>query len=167
MTRPYTGLKEGYGGGRRPGTEHFVRSIQYLHGGRLWNNGTYGIRPVRGGTTPSVHGTGRAMDISRRAMDAARPGSSKQYALNFIRSLIELEKGDDGILEMVIDYDFEGTARIWRCDRGTWVKQIPGRISGAPGGDWYHIEISPAGADNAKLIDRFWDRFFDALKTLG
>ena len=164
MTRPYTGLTEGYGKGRRQGTEILAGSIQWLHGGKLWNNGTYGIRPVRGGTTPSVHGTGRALDISRRRMDDNRPGSSKTYALTFIRDLIELEKGDDGILEMVIDYDFEGTARIWRCDRGTWVKQIPGRISGSPGGDWYHLEITPAAADNPALIQRFWDRYFAPFK---
>lgn len=166
MSRTYHGIKEGYGGGRRPGTEHFAKSIQYLFGGQLWNNGTYGIRPIRGGTTPSVHGTGRAMDISRRKMDAARPGSSKAFALNFVKYLVATEGGPDGFLEMVIDYDFEGTARIWRCDRNAWVKQIPGRISGAPGGDWYHFEISPAAADDIKQIDEFWARFFKDLAAL-
>lgn len=159
MTRPYTGLKD-YPGTRRPGTQHLAGSIQYLFSGRLWNNGTFGIRPVRGGTTPSVHGTGRALDISRRKMDAARPGCSKAAALDFIKYLVATEGGPDGFLEMVIDYDFEGTARIWRCDRNAWVKQIPGRIAGAPGGDWYHLEITPAAADNPKIIDAFWDKFF-------
>lgn len=150
--RPYTGISDGIAKARRPGTELMVQYIQYLTSGKLWNNGTYGIRQVRGKNVLSVHATGRAMDVSRRKMDANRPGCTRTEALKIIQLLIEHFDG----LECVVDYDYQGTARVWKCDRMAWRTQPKGSISGSPGGDWFHIEISPTYADNPKLVDKFW-----------
>lgn len=164
-TRPYTGTRDGISGRRRPGLEYFADSVTFLSGGRMWDNGTYGIRPVRSGSSLSVHATGRAADLSRRNMnDGRRIGQSKKDALAFIDALVKIEGGPDGILEMVIDYDYNGTARIWRCDRAAWRTQSPGAIAGSPGGDWYHIELSPAGADSVARVDQFWRELFAGLK---
>lgn len=157
--RPYTGIKDGAAKARRPGLEQLVASIQYLTAGRLWNNGTYGIRTIRGGTTMSVHATGRAADLSRRKMSTSRPGCTRAEALKLIQVLIDHFPG----LECVVDYDYQGTARVWKCDRMAWRTQAKGAIAGSPGGDWFHIEISPTYADRPDLIDKFWH---DLLSTL-
>lgn len=150
--RPYTGISDGIAKARRPGTEHMAAVIQYLTAGKLWNNGTYGIRTIRGGTRISVHATGRAIDISRRNMGGTRPGCSRTEALKWIQMLIDHCEG----LECVVDYDYQGTARVWKCDRLAWRTQPKGSISGAPGGDWFHIELAPAWADSKTKVDQFW-----------
>jgi hypothetical protein len=44
----------------------------------------------------------------------------------------------------------------WRCDRQAWKNYGTKTIGGAPGGDWYHIEIAPRFADKpAEYIKRF------------
>jgi hypothetical protein len=157
--RPYTGISDGIARARRPGLEQLVASIQYLTGGKLWNNGTYGIRTVRGSTRISVHATGRAADLSRRKMSTSRPGCSRAEALKIIQTLIDHFDG----LECVVDYDYNGTARVWKCDRMAWRTATKGSISGSPGGDWFHIEISPKYADNPALIDQFWHDLLSGL----
>lgn len=162
--RKYTGTTEGVGGGPRAGLEFFADSVEYLSGGRMWNNGTYGIRPVRSGSALSVHATGRAVDLSRRNMnDGRRIGQSRKDALAFIDALIKIEGDADGILELVIDYDYNGTSRVWKCDRAAWRTQPLGAIAGAPGGDWFHIELSPAGADSVARVQKFWAELFAGL----
>lgn len=151
--RPYTGIKEGIGKGKRPGTEAFIATIQTGTAGRLWNNGTYAMRPIRGGSTPSVHATGRAIDISFRRVPKHQ-GSSRAYAVPFIIEL--LERADELGLEMIIDYGYTvglGGGRIWKCDRNSWREQKPGAIAGGgnPKSDWIHVELSPAAADSREL----------------
>jgi hypothetical protein len=139
MSRPYTGF-DGISRTRRPGTEALVAEIQKITAGRLWNNGTLVIRSINGGSSPSVHSTGRAADLSHRPMGDHRAGTSRTEALQLVEQLIA---GADLIgLEMVIDY--VNPKRVWRCDRSSWLPNP--RVSGV--GDSFHIEISPEFADD-------------------
>ena len=159
--RPYTGF-DGYRMRRQPGLEYLVASIVYLTGGRLWNNGTLGIRPIRGGTTPSVHGTGRAADLSYRDMGDGRRGSgatradAEQVADWLVRHEERLG------LELVIDYWPRPFGRGWRCDREAWTDYPTKTVAGAPGGDWLHVEISPTMAADLAAMMRAVD---DALRA--
>lgn len=151
--RPYTGLKEGYAGGRRPGLELLANGIQYLTAGRIWNNGTYGLRPNKSNATiPSVHCTGRAADLSRRQYNG-HAGSGRDFMLVLIDALTA--NADEIGLELVIDYEHAPHGRIWSCTRNAWEDCAPGYIAGA-GGDWIHIEIDPVHANDAKLIEKAW-----------
>jgi len=163
MTRPYTGIKDYPAKGKRPGTEYFAATINYLTGGKIWNNGTYGIRPIRGGVTPSVHGTGRAVDLSRRNMNT--PGKHGMNRTDFINQVIKplVDNADLFGIELVVDYGFGVGGRTWRCDRGTWITQPKGRIAGGGWGDWIHVELDPAHADNPKLVQAAWDEIFAGL----
>lgn len=157
--RPYTGARPPYGR-RQPGLEHFAGSVEYLTGGRLWNNGTLGIRPIRGGSSTSVHATGRAVDLSRRNMGGNRPGSDRRYLLDFIDMLIA--HADAFGLELIVDYQHGRGGRTWRCDRGTWLEQKPGAIAGggASWADWMHVELSPTVAGSVALVDAAWAQVF-------
>lgn len=163
--RPYTGTKEGVGRGRRPGTEAFVSRVQTSTGGRIWNNGTYQMRPMKGSNAISVHATGRAIDLSFRKT-GKHPGSDRAYALRFIDALIE---HDDEIgLEMIVDYSYTGGlggGRVWKCDRQAWKDSKRGVIQGGgnAGSDWFHVELSPAAADNPQLVNDALDRIFAGL----
>jgi hypothetical protein len=55
-------------------------------------------------------------------------------------------------LEMIIDYFPEPHGRAWRCDRGAWQKYDKPTVSGAPSGDWLHVEVSPKMADDAAAM---------------
>lgn len=155
--RPYTGTTEGVGRGRRPGTEFFADGVEYLTMFGLWNNGTYGVRPVRGGTALSVHSTGRAVDLSARPMGDQRKGSDRETLATWAELLV---KHADALgVEYVMDYSFpggNGGGRGWKCSRGTWRYFNPGEIDG--GGqrwaDWLHVELSPAAADDVAVIQK-------------
>jgi hypothetical protein len=51
-------------------------------------------------------------------------------------------------IQMVIDYFPKEYGRAWRCDRQSWKNYDSKTVSGAPGGRWFHIEISPQAADS-------------------
>jgi murein L,D-transpeptidase YcbB/YkuD len=150
MSRPYTGNKDGAARGKRPGLEGLVAAIQTASGGKLWNNGTYGVRNMRGKGALSVHATGRAADISRRKMDARRPGCSRADVELVMDWLIS--NADAIGLEFLADYEPGPGGRGWKCDREAWKDWKRGEVSGAPGGDWIHIELSPATADSTDWI---------------
>lgn len=140
MGRPYTGF-DGVARSRRPGVEAIAREIQTITGGRLWHNGSLVIRPINGGSSPSVHGTGRALDLSHRPMGDHRAGSVRAEALVIVDRLIagaELLE-----LEMVIDYHLP--RRVWRCDREAWRPNT--QVQGPA--DSFHFEFSPGIADDA------------------
>lgn len=62
-------------------------------------------------------------------------------------------------IEMIIDYFPQPFGRAWKCDRepnGAWKKYTEKTVSGAPFGDWLHIEISPFAASHPQyVIDAF------------
>lgn len=157
MTRPYTGTRDGISKGRRPGLEAFVAAIQTTSGGRLWNNGTYGVRNMRGKPVLSVHATGRAADISRRKMDARRPGCSRRELELVIDWLVA--NADAIGLEFLGDYEPQPAGRGWKCDRNAWKNWKRGEVAGAPGGDWIHIELDTEHADSTDWIAAVMESF--------
>ena len=151
MNRPYTGTKDGISKGKRPGTEQWVKEISRLSGGALWNNGTWGVRDIRG--TPgvlSVHATGRAMDLSYRKTGNKGVPKGRQETMKALRLIVP--NAELLGIECILDYFPQPWGRGWRCDRNAWQRYTRKTISGAPGGDWLHIEISPTYADNPELV---------------
>jgi hypothetical protein len=149
--RPYTGFN-GVAGGTSAGLQVLIRTIERETRKGLWNNGAWGVRDMKGKPgQPSVHATGRAVDMSWRDMpdDRGRP-NYRPEAQKVINALVA--NADAIGLEMVIDYFPHPWGRAWRCDRGRWRKYDNRTVSGAPGGDWYHIEISPAAARNPEAM---------------
>ena len=153
MNRPYTGTKDGIAKGKRAGTELWVKEIGALSGGALWNNGTWGVRDIRG--TPgvlSVHATGRAMDLSYRKTGNKGVPKGRQETMKVLRLIIP--NAELLGIECVLDYFPQPWGRGWRCDRDAWQRYTRKTISGASGGDWLHVEISPLYADNPEIVTR-------------
>jgi hypothetical protein len=152
--RRYTGISDGVANGRRPGLGVFISEIQKRSEGALWNNGDYVVRPKKGKESLSVHATGRAVDLSWRHIAQGNSvrgvKEGRQAAVRWSRILIR--NADLLGLELILDYFPEPFGRGWRCDRRDWVRYEVPTITGAPGGDWLHIEISPEFADDPKLV---------------
>lgn len=159
MGRPYTGW-DGDAKGKRAGTEKFVQLVCFLSGNKLWNNGTWTVRPMNNANAkarPSVHGTGRAADLSWRLDTKRRRGGTYadcQKALDFLVENAELFR-----IEEIHDYHYGKFGRGWRCDRAAW-KVYDKNTIGSPGGDWIHVEISPEFADDPKYYDDAVKRLF-------
>jgi hypothetical protein len=114
--------------------------------------GVWVVRQQRGKTAPSVHGTGRAVDLSYRAAGRAR-------GLNALRWL-ELHAETLGV-ELMLDYFPKPFGRGWRCDRGRdnrgdWGRYSKPTIGGAPGGDWIHVEVSPEALRSVQIVQEAW-----------
>ena len=73
-SRPYTGF-DGNAAGRRAGTERLMRELNRVTDNGMWHLGSWVVRSKRGKSSPSVHGTGRAIDISWREMRPENKGS--------------------------------------------------------------------------------------------
>ena len=152
--RPYTGTDK-IASGKRAGTEAFVAAIQNASGRQVWNNGTFGVRKKRGSQSSnlsgmSVHATGRAADLSRRAW-SGRPGCSRADLEKVIDWLISI--ADDIGLEYLADYEYGSGGRGWRCDRDDWNIYKPGVIKGGGSGDWLHLELDEAHAITTDWVD--------------
>ena len=144
--RPYIGNSDGPAAGPRAGMNEFIKQVIHHSSGALWNNGSYGQRDMRGKPgSLSVHATGRAVDMSYRG-SAQRPKANRKNALAFIDKLIA--NANELGIEIVMDYFPAPYGRAWRCDRQAWSKYSKPTIGGAPGGDWFHIEITPQAADS-------------------
>jgi hypothetical protein len=151
--RPYTGYN-GDATGVTPGLQMFIREAEKRTGGALWNNGAFVVRPIRGKSNPSVHSTGRAVDLSYRKMPNKGISRGREITEHFFDVCIS-HANEIGI-ELVIDYWPDRNAgifgRAWRCDRQAWKNYTTPTVSGAPGGDWWHAELSPAaGADPQRV----------------
>ena len=157
MTKPYTAFKAPVAKGPLQGTDEFIRQVVKRSSGSLWNNGSWVIRDIR--TKPgqiSNHARGLAVDFSYRKMTDKGIVEGRKTALPFIYKL--LQNADTLQIELVIDY---AENRSWKCDRGTWLK---GKWTG---GDWFHIEISPAMANNENLVKQAFNNVFqDMPKTV-
>jgi hypothetical protein len=149
MKRKYTGNSDGAAKGRRAGLKVLIDEVVRLSDGGLWNNGDWGIRNMKGKESLSVHATGRAVDLSYRQM-AKGKGGGRAAGLQWCKILSQ--HADAIGLEMIIDYFPEPFGRAWRCDRGGWVKYERAMVSGAPHGDWLHVEVSPQMADDAAAM---------------
>lgn len=154
MPRDYTGWDKN-ATGKRAGAEALTKCLEAYFG--VWNNGTWGVRNMRGKGKPSVHGTGRAGDNSWRGEPYRGTGNydSAKAACDFL-----VEHADELGLEFLCDYFPKPHGRAWRCDRNAWMDYTKHTVSGAPGGDWIHWEIDNAAADDP---DRIVKVFEDAL----
>jgi hypothetical protein len=153
--RPYTGFN-GNAGHTLAGLARLVDYCVFLTGHGLWNNGTYANREMRGKPSTSVHATGRAVDLSWRKMPATKTRPARGFgtyndAKAFIDFLVTHQ--DRLMLELVLDYHGTPHGQGWRCDRNRWVQYDRPTIGGAPGGDWFHVEIAPRQANNPAFYD--------------
>lgn len=146
MKRPYTGNRDGAAKGLRPGTKVFINEVIKLSNGALWNNGDFGIRNMRNKESLSVHATGRAVDLSYRNVDGKGVKNGRREAVRICKILTE--HADLIGLECILDYFPKPHGRGWLCSRDAWSAYKQHEISGAPSGDWLHLEISPDMADN-------------------
>jgi len=147
VTRPYTGTKDGAAAGKRAGLEEFVRQMNAWSDGALWNNGTWVVRNMRGKESLSVHATGRAVDLSYRKLGDKGKPNGRQHAERAIEFLVANWRFLH--IECILDYFPQPHGRGWRCDRAAWQNYTSKAITGAPGGDWIHVEIGPKFADDA------------------
>lgn len=160
MTRPYTGNSDAPAERLRPGMKAFIDRVIYLSDGALWNNGDFGVRNMRGKDTMSVHATGRAVDLSYRKMGSKGKDNGRKHATDWCKILVD--NADLFGIEMIIDYFPAPHGRAWRCDRGSWKKYTTHTVSGAPGGDWLHVEISPKMAGDAAAVHAAFAKVFGA-----
>ncbi|CAB4145407.1 Peptidoglycan binding-like [uncultured Caudovirales phage] len=144
MARKYTGWNQNATGKRR-GTERFVQLLCQHFDGAICNNGTWAVRASRGSGNPSVHGTGRAADVSWRRMDSGKGFGNYKNALVVLDFLVD--NAETLQIEELHDYYLAPHGRGWRCDRNAW-KIYDKPTIGTPGGDWWHIEISEQYADD-------------------
>jgi len=163
--RRYTGFN-GVAAGPAPAMVRLTQYAEFLTGNGLWNNGIYGNRPMRGKKSTSVHATGRAADWSWRKMPETKTRPERGFgdywpAKAFIDTLIEFQ--ELFLLEAVLDYHGEPYGQGWRCDRDAWQQYDRKTIAGAPGGDWFHIEISPRRANDPTYIDKAFEHIFSLL----
>lgn len=151
MSRDYTGWDKN-ATGKRAGAEALTKCLEAYFG--VWNNGTWGVRNMRGKGKPSVHGTGRAGDNSWRGAPYRGTGNydSAKAACDFL-----VEHADELGLEYLCDYYPEPWGRAWRCDRNAWVDYTTKTVSGTPGGDWIHWEIDNAAADDPERIVKVFE----------
>lgn len=157
-SRPYTGF-DGIAPGILGGTAQWIIEARRTSLGCLWNNGAYGVREMRGKKEMSVHATGRGVDLSYRKR-AHKPGvpSGRMPAYEWLCRVIN-HANDLGI-EMLIDYFPLDHGRAWRCDRQAWLDYDKPTVSGAPGGDWFHVELTPMMARNASTVRKAFARIF-------
>lgn len=146
-----------------PSMGSFIDHCVFLTGGGLWNNGSWGTRDQRGKKgVPSVHGTGRAVDLSwrRTAAGSGRRGFGNwAQAAEFAQFLVD--HSDLLQIELIIDYHPKPFGRAYRCDRPPeWLNYAKPTVSQAPNGDWLHIEISPTAAADPTFYPRAFKQVF-------
>lgn len=154
MARNYIGW-DGNAKGKRAGTEQFIKLLCAHFNNGIWNNGSWGVRKMNNPRVDawSVHGTGRAFDISWRKTKTKGFGNYEEavQVAEFLADNAELFQ----IME-IHDYYPKPYGRGWRCDREAWRVYDKPTIGSAPGGDWFHVEVSPAVADDPQFfVDAF------------
>jgi hypothetical protein len=147
MPAKYTGF-DGNVKAPRPTMDIWIRNAVEVSG--LKNLGSWVVRDVRGKTTSSVHGTGRAVDLGYSGI---KEGRKKCLAL--INLLIE--NADVLGVELILDYLPKPHGRGWKADRNAWQRYEKPTISGAPGGRWIHVEISPTLLGNMRAVNQGWN----------
>ena len=156
-SKPYTGNSDGAAAGPRAGMDEWIRQAIKYGAGAFWNNGSWGVRDMRGSENLSVHATGRAVDLSYRKTEQ-HPTANRKGTMDFF-SIVTANANALG-LECILDYLLKPYGRGWQCTRQAWSKYSKPTIHGAPGGDWLHVEISPAMADSPALVKQAFQRVF-------
>ena len=92
------------------------------------------------------------MDLSYRKTGNKGVPKGRQETMKVLRLIIP--NAELLGIECVLDYFPQPWGRGWRCDRDAWQRYTRKTISGAPGGDWLHVELSPLYADNPEIVTR-------------
>ena len=155
--RPYTGTKDAPAGRTQPGTTELYRLAAKRWG--MTNKGTYNNRPILSGPSkgkPSVHGTGRAIDLGYTSR-------LKGIALWDFLLANSRQLGIEAIHDYAYDPDGggpkKGYGRTYRCNRGEgWagVRIGTAKNNAGWGGKWIHVELSPAMAKDRAKFRRAW-----------
>jgi hypothetical protein len=164
------------------GTTEWARQAGLTSGGALWNNGTYVFRNIRGSDTDgkrgiiSNHARGVAMDLSWRRIEPRKLGVSdgRIKALTWLNTV--LDNWEVLGVQCVLDYYPEEWGRGWRVDRvdagppkahnnQAWVRYNRYTMAGAPGGDWFHIEITLGMANDADRVKTAFHTVFGQSTT--
>ena len=170
--KPYVVTTYGIVKHKLPGTELWAKLAGVHSQGALWNNGTFVQRDIRGKPGQiSNHARGVAMDLSFRYMESTGKGVSngRTKAIKFLQQA--LDNWELLGIQAAIDYWPNPHGRGWRCDRvGTsmpkphsheaWRKYDEHTVTGAPAGDWLHIELSRSLAENEILVQQAFARAF-------
>jgi hypothetical protein len=90
------------------------------------------------------------MDLSYRKVGAKGKPNGREHVKELIRFLVA--NNEELGIEMILDYFPTPHGRGWRCDRQSWTRYSKATITGAPGGDWIHVEISPTMADSSQAV---------------
>jgi hypothetical protein len=161
-----------------PGTETWVRLAARHSGGALWNNGTFAARDIRGKPgQASNHARGLAMDLSYRFMPAKQLGVSngRKLSLQFVNTCLANYRVLG--IQLVIDYYPQPFGRSWRCDRvitppnapvkhrAAWRTPNQKTFTGAGGGDWWHIEITPQMGNDPAAVRAAFRQVFGVSNT--
>lgn len=140
------------------GTDEFIRQVVKRSNRALWNNGSFINREKHGHPgSISNHARGLAIDFSYRYNSSA--GVGRKAGLKFLDSMIA--NADALGVELVIDYFPEPFGRSWRCDRATWRTATKPTFVGAPGGDWFHVEIALNKALYAPAVSLAFKAVYD------
>lgn len=103
------------------------------------------------------------MDLSYRKMDNKGVDTGRNTSMQFIKKVVA--NANQLGVQIIIDYWPQPFGRAWRCDRQAWKKYETKTVSGAPGGDWWHIEIAPGMADNAEAVKAAFQAVFEVSTT--
>jgi hypothetical protein len=177
MPKPYEAPKAPVVNGKLAGTEKWVDLAELYSGGALWNNGTWVQRDIKGKPGQiSNHAKGIAADLSYRRIEPRNKGVSggRKKSLDFINRC--LANYDVLGVMLVIDYWPQPLGRSWRCDRvglgvvkpnhaEAWRQATVKTFFGAPGGDWWHVEITPAMANDPKAVEAAFKAVFEVSTT--
>jgi hypothetical protein len=137
--RKYTGFDR-VASGYLAGTERFKNMVLFLHGGKLKNYGSFQVRKIRGSDKMSVHATGRAIDFGY---------TNREDGLAFADFCVRNAEAFG--IEAIHDYRYGSWGRGWYCNRGDWSVYKKKTIGN--GGNWIHVELSPAVANDAAYVD--------------
>lgn len=140
-SRPYTGFN-GVAKGVKGSTAQWIIEARRSSGNILHNLGAYAVRPMRGKKDMSVHATGRAVDLGY----SRKPGSPQpDWGRDAIMPWLDRIVANANLLgvECILDYNPAPHGRGWRCDRQDWIVYRMKTITGAPGGQWFHVELNP------------------------
>lgn len=160
-SRPYTGNSDGPSAYKRIGMNEWIRQAIHASNNSLWNNGSWGQRDMRGKPgSLSVHATGRAVDLSF-LKTREHPTANRAEALKFIETVVK--NANTLGVEAALDYFPAKFGRGWRCDRQKWQKYTKETIHGAPGGSWFHVEITPQAADSVIFVKAAFLKVFGTI----
>ena len=147
MVAKYTGF-DGNVKSRRPTMDIWIRNAEEVSG--LKNLGSWVVREQRGKPSSSVPGTGRAVDLGFTGLKQGR-----KKCLELIKLLVA--NADVLGVELILDYTPKPYGRGWKADRGSWQRYEKPTISGAPGGKWIHVEVSPELLGNMRAVNQGWN----------